>query len=252
MKAALAALFVFMTAGLVFSAWTVHDLRRQVSDLETRVTTLADRPAPADPAPAPSMPDPAKASRTAGDSVASDPVADPETDAGAAEPVARKDGAAGNSDPSSGRGLSVNPAGWTEADRAAFEAEVLAVLKKQEEERDAKRDERQADWMMSRLKEGLKLTDQQAAEVKKIVAATMAEVDKLRATITPENRDEVRPQIQTTVQAADTQIKALLTAEQTTAYDAMKQQGNLFNFGGGGRGPDRGRRGGGMGGGEAQ
>jgi hypothetical protein len=232
-------LSVALAAGLSFSAWAVSDLRRQVRDLETRISTISDRPAvPAGDATGGHTTPPSHAASNPGSTGGSDSVApagsasDNDTGATARKPV---------SDGVPAVGSTVTPGAWTEADKAAFEAEVLAVLDKQEKEREAKRDARQSEWMTARLKEQLKLTDQQAAEIAKIVTTTQAEIEKIRATITPENREEVRPQIQATLQTAETQVKSYLTAEQVTAYDEMKKNGgfNLGGFGGGGGGRRR-------------
>lgn len=235
MKIAVAGLFVFMTAGLVFSAWTVVDLRRQIQDLETKVSTIAEHPAPAPAAPAP---------KSLGSGIAAsadsptDAAAGTIYDAGAGEdPVSRKaDGAAPAGTDGSVASRLGPPETWTEAERSSFEKEVLAVLEKQRAEQEAKREERQAEWMTARMAEKLKLTEAQAKAIGKIVGDTSAAVRSLRETMTQENREEVKGQIQQTVQAADTQVKSYLTAEQVTAYDDLKkQQGGLLGFGGGGR-----------------
>ncbi|MBI2923348.1 MAG: hypothetical protein HYY18_20010 [Planctomycetes bacterium] len=235
MKIAVAGLFVFMTAGLVFSAWTVVDLRRQVQDLETKVSAIADRPAAE---PAASAPKSIASGISAAAGAPSDAAAGTIFDAGTADsPVARKpeSTAPAGTDGSVASRLGP-PETWTETERASFEKEVLAVLEKQRNEQEAKRDERQQEWMVARLSEKLKLTEAQAQAIGKIVNDTSTAVRTLRDTITPENREEVRGQIQQTVQAADTQVKSYLTAEQVTSYDELKkQQGGLLGFGGGGR-----------------
>ncbi|MCE9582251.1 MAG: hypothetical protein K8T20_07145 [Planctomycetes bacterium] len=252
MKFAAAALFIALLAGLSFSAIAVRDLRKQVADLENKVTSLSERPpvvATATPADstrhtetsAPHSDSPTTPAST-GDS-ASGTIFDP----GSNSPVARK---AGGSDAPTG-GPSVNPSAWTEADRAAFEKEVQTVLDKQQKERESKQEARQNEWMVARLKEQLKLTDQQAEQIGTVLASAMDQVRELRGTITPENREEVRPKIQATVQAADAQVKGMLTAEQSAAYDEMKKNGGGFGFGGGGQGGGGGgrKRGQGQGGG---
>jgi len=245
MKFVLGTIFVALAASLSFSAWAVSDLRSQVRDLENRISSLSDRPAaPAGDASSGNAVSSSHSTTNPSSSGGTDSVAP----AGSASGSDSSDpGAAARKPPAGGTpavGSSVNPGAWTEADKAAFEAEVLAVLEKQEKEREEKRDARQSEWMTSRLKEQLKLTDQQAAEIGKIVTATQAEVEKIRSTITPENRDEIRPQIQAVLATADTQVKAYLTAEQVTAYDEMKKNGglNLGGWGGGGGGGGNGRR----------
>lgn len=248
MKFALGTVALLLAVTLTFSAWAVTDLRRQVHDLETKVTTLSERPA----APAPTN---APATESASTSHSSSPSSttggtDSVNSAGTATDNGSKPTDAVASKPATGAppvGSTVRPEGWTEADRTAFEKEVLSVLDKREKERDARQEARQAEWMTSRLKEQLKLTDQQAVEIGKIVSTTMADIEKIRSTMTSENREEIRPQIQATLATADTQVKSLLTAEQVTAYDEMKKQGGGIMGGGFG---GRGRRG--MGGGEGQ
>ncbi|MEK7470365.1 MAG: hypothetical protein AAB074_23590 [Planctomycetota bacterium] len=242
MKFVLGFVFLALTAGLGFSAKAISDLRKQQSDLENRIIALSERPA---------APTPETASGS-GSSSSSTPASPGGTDsvapAGSASGSDSSDNGAVARKPVSGGtpavGSTVNPSSWTEADKAAFESEVLAVLEKQEKEREEKRDARQSEWMTARLKEQLKLTDQQAAEIGKIVTATQAEIEKIRATMTPENREEIRPQIQAALATADTQVKAYLTAEQVTAYDEMKKNGNLNlgGWGGGGGSGGNGRR----------
>lgn len=251
MKFALGTVALLLAVSLTFSAWAVTDLRKQIHDLENKVSTLSERPV----APAPVNPPATDASSTSHSPAPSTPGgtdtvhstgSSTDSGSGSTDAVASK--------PPSGTpavGASVKPEGWTEADRTAFEKEVLSVLEKREKEREARQEARQAEWMTARLKEQLKLTDQQAAEIGKIVNTTMADIEKIRSTMTPENREEIRPQIQATLAAADTQVKALLTGEQVTAYDEMKKNGGGI-MGGGGFG-GRGRRGGqGGGGGEMQ
>jgi hypothetical protein len=248
MKFALGTVALLLAVSLTFSAWAVTDLRKQIHDLENKVSTLSERPA----APAPANPSAGDSASTSHSSAPSssggtDTVAGSATDSGAGS----TDAVASKPQPGTPAvGASVKPEGWTESDRTAFEKEVLSVLDKREKEREARQEARQAEWMTARLKEQLKLTDQQAAEIGKIVNTTMADIDKIRATMTPENREEIRPQIQATLAAADAQVKALLTGEQVTAYDEMKKNGGGLNlggrFGGGGEG---GRRRGGQGGG---
>ncbi len=248
MKFALGTVALLLAVSLTFSAWAVTDLRKQIHDLENKVSTLSERPA----APAPANP-------PAGESASTSHSPAPSTSGGTDSVNASgsaTDSGSGSTDavaskPQPGTpavGASVKPEGWTESDRTAFEKEVLSVLDKREKEREARQEARQAEWMTARLKEQLKLTDQQAAEIGKIVNTTMADIEKIRSTMTPENREEIRPQIQATLAAADTQVKALLTGEQVTAYDEMKKNGGGLNLGGRGGG-DGGRRRGGQGGG---
>lgn len=248
MKAVLAFLTLALVASLGFSGWAINDLRNQVQDLEGKVASLSDRPqAPAQAAA--NTTQPASASPQSGGSTAggSDSVKDREPGSTGSSADGQDPTVSRKPEPAPAVGSTVRPEGWTEADRTAFEKEVYAALEKREKEREARQDARQAEWMTARLKEQLKLTDQQAAEIGKIVTATMADIEKIRSTMTPENREEIRPQIQASLQAADTQVKSLLTAEQATTYDEMKKNGGGLGFGGGGR-----RRGGPGGGGEPQ
>ncbi|MCC6738612.1 MAG: hypothetical protein IT452_06170 [Planctomycetia bacterium] len=248
MKAVLAFLTLALVASLGFSGWAINDLRNQVQDLEGKVASLSDRPQAPAPAAA-NTTQPASASPQSGGSTAggSDSVEDREPGSAGSSADGQDPTVSRKPEPAPAVGSTVRPEGWTEADRTAFEKEVYAALEKREKEREARQDARQAEWMTARLKEQLKLTDQQAAEIGKIVTATMADIEKIRSTMTPENREEIRPQIQASLQAADTQVKSLLTAEQATTYDEMKKNGGGLGFGGGGR-----RRGGPGGGGEPQ
>lgn len=251
MKAVLAFLTLVLVASLAFSGWAISDLRRQVQDLEGKIATLSERPqAPAPAASSSSQPASTPSHAGGSSSGGSDSVEHRETASSANSGTAQDPAVARTPEPAPAVGSTVRPDGWTEADRAAFEKEVYAALEKREKEREARQDARQAEWMTARLKEQLKLTDQQAQEIGKIVSATMADIEKIRSTMTPENREEIRPQIQASIQAADTQVKSLLTAEQATAYDEMKKNGGGLGFGGGGGGRRRGGPGGG--GGEPQ
>ena len=245
MKFVLGTVFVALAAGLSFSAKAISDLREHQNDLENRLIALSERPA------APAN-DASSGTDTPSTHAASNPASSGGTDSIAPAGSASGSEAGGrdlayiklSATGTPAVGSTVNPSAWTEADKAAFESEVLAVMEKQEKEREEKRDARQSEWMTARLKEQLKLTDQQAAEIGKIVTSTQAEIEKIRATMTPENREEIRPQIQTALATADTQVKAYLTAEQVTAYDELKKTGglNLGGFGGGGGGGGNGRR----------
>jgi hypothetical protein len=249
MKIAAGIVGLFLTAGLVFSAITIQNLQKQVGDLEAKVTTLSEaRPAQTQ----------APVASPTGDS--SDPVADTSDPSGpiGTETVSGDSGIASRK-PSDPAGTATaggpvdlsNSANWSEIEKAAFEKEVLAVLAKREAEQEARRDARQQEWMTNRLKERLGLSEQQAREIGKIVETTSTQVRALRDTMTDENRDQVRTQIQQTMSAADTQVKSYLTAEQVATYDEMKTQGGGI-FGGFGGGGDGGRRRGGPGGGGMQ
>jgi len=248
MKIVASVLFLFLTAGLVFSAWTMQRLERQVQDLESRIATLGDGAsahgtAPtAAPAPVETRPGADKAAEVPKDAAAGTIFDSPTPDAAVRKSTGAAPASAG-SPPAAALG---NPEAWTEAEREAFERAVTAVLEKKQKERDEKQDAQKADWILARMKEQLKLTDQQAEQIAQVLTATRNTVKDLRATVTPENKDEIRPQIQAAVQAADQQVKALLTAEQATAYDEMKKQGGLgMGGGGGGRGGGGRRRDGG-------
>lgn len=245
MKAVVAFLTLVLVVSLGFSGWAITDLRRQIQDLEGKVSSLSERPqTPAPAASGPSQPPSASSNPAASTSAGTDSAEHREPGSSGSSGAAQDPAVGRRPEPAPAVGSTVRPEGWTEADRAAFEKEVYAALEKREREREARQDARQAEWMTARLKEQLKLTDQQAQEIGRIVTTTMADIEKIRSTMTPENREEIRPQIQATIQAADTQVKSLLTAEQATAYDEMKKNGGGLGFGGGG-----GRRRGGPGGG---
>ncbi|NUN50714.1 MAG: hypothetical protein HUU15_18050 [Candidatus Brocadiae bacterium] len=237
MKIVVSAVFVFLAAAIAFSTIQNMELRKQSEALEARIASLesTERETPAAPAPAPGTKPSAHATTSPTDVAATAPGTAPKENRpeDPALRIAGTDGT-GASTPTVG-GPGFNPSAWTEAERSAFSAEVASALEAQRKEREARQAERQAEWMMSRMKQNLKLTDQQAQAIQQVVGRTMTAVDTLRESMTPENREEIRPQIQQTLQTADTEIKTYLTAEQVTSYDALKQSGGLWGGGDGGR-----------------
>lgn len=128
--------------------------------------------------------------------------------------------------------------------------DALAEKEKAQQAEDARR---QAEWQDRRTKERLDslatelgLTEQQKTQVGEILtkqSAAMRDAWQNR-----KEGEDARAKIDEIRKDTDTQVKALLSAEQQLKYDEFQknQRGNGRGFGGGGRG----NRGGGQGGGD--
>ena len=108
--------------------------------------------------------------------------------------------------------------------------------------------ERLAHWQekLSRVSQRLQLNARQNAEAQRILQDTVARVEQLRAG-TAERTPERRAAREALLQQADARFSAILSAEQRTAWTAMKAQ--LRERHGRGHHGDRGRDGGGARGG---
>jgi protein CpxP len=87
------------------------------------------------------------------------------------------------------------------------------------------------------LQTQLKLTDDQTTKITAIYTAQAAKRDSIR-TAANGDRDAMRAAMMPLMQATNTQIKAVLTADQATAYDKMQadQRARMQQGGGGGGG----------------
>jgi hypothetical protein len=125
----------------------------------------------------------------------------------------------------------------------AFKGAVARVLEEREENRRRERADRQAETIARFLLRDLTVTDQQRADVRRLVAQSMEKVEKIREdeTLTDEQR---REQIQTAQQERVESLSAVLDAQQMETVRQRSQQtrarpGGVRGPGGGPGGPGR-------------